>query len=342
MPPSYAETAVSAPDFTHRNGQPRQLLLDAFFRMPRQTVCFVPGAELFNPVQMLGSGDLLHFATCCRVARKQVSDIWASWDRTLHAVDLCYLEQSLGRFWDLHHDQIRNIGTNCKLRSASALYQCWPSTHWFEEASLPIVDHLVFESGDSSYNVWIFSTLEALPVLDRIVCDLYMRATWPQRGKDNMSATLLTESTDKEAFMRSILAYARKADARKRKRSQGSQQDSEVDEASDDGLPSQQDNEVEESSDDGLPAWAQPDWEFSMRSVEELMEQIWWDPNLLNGKRSPSDWIKVIQTRPWLKDGFLLPRRPQPTHGLSLLWGQESVFITWDKFELWVYGCYVD
>ena len=77
----------------------------------------------------------------------------------------------------------------------------------------------------------------------------------------------------------------------------------------------------------------------------ELMRQINWDDEkqswLLRG-RSRAEFEEVLQRRPWLRHGPLLPRSPQPVHGLSLWWGQESAFMTWDRKELWIYGCYMD
>eukprot|EP00438_Fugacium_kawagutii_P030934 Skav200081 [mRNA] locus=scaffold4413:118925:128308:- [translate_table: standard] len=50
----------------------------------------------------------------------------------------------------------------------------------------------------------------------------------------------------------------------------------------------------------------------------------------------------MLQQRPYLKEGRLMPRRPAPSEALSLLPGQESVFMSWDRHELWVYACGVD
>lgn len=47
----------------------------------------------------------------------------------------------------------------------------------------------------------------------------------------------------------------------------------------------------------------------------------------------------MLQQRPYLKEGRLMPRRPAPLEALSLLPGQESVFLSWDRHELWVYAC---
>lgn len=54
-------------------------------------------------------------------------------------------------------------------------------------------------------------------------------------------------------------------------------------------------------------------------------------------------WPKaMLEKRPYLRNGQLLPRHPQPTQGLSLLPGQESVFMTWDRHEVWFYACPLD
>mmetsp|Transcript_8983 Transcript_8983/g.22253 ORF Transcript_8983/g.22253 Transcript_8983/m.22253 type:complete len:173 (-) Transcript_8983:223-741(-) len=82
-------------------------------------------------------------------------------------------------------------------------------------------------------------------------------------------------------------------------------------------------------------------WEFRMRPVAELMDQIWWRDTRGNLIRDEA-WNRVLEQRPWLREGSLLPRRPLPDHGLSMLWGQESIFMVADRFELWVYACYVD
>ena len=47
----------------------------------------------------------------------------------------------------------------------------------------------------------------------------------------------------------------------------------------------------------------------------------------------------MLEKRPYLRTGQLLPRHPQPVQGLSLLPGQESVFMTWDRHEVWFYAC---
>merc|ERR1719507_1767938 len=48
---------------------------------------------------------------------------------------------------------------------------------------MPILDYLQFESGDSSYNVWIFTLQHALSFLGRLVCDLYLRMNVSPKSK---------------------------------------------------------------------------------------------------------------------------------------------------------------
>jgi len=256
-------------------------------------------------------------------------ELWASWDDAIRRIDLSSLENELASLWSRHHDRIPVLIPNIpKIRSAADMYECWPSTHWFKEPALQISDYMDFEVGDSSYNVWIFTLPEALPTLGRIVCDLYLRATWrPQLARHVADA--------QDAFVRSTAAAARTANRRKKRR--------QMREESEDGVKEDEGEGSGKGSDaEGLSACC-GDWELQMRPVGQLMRQIWWDPERLNGPRRQNEtWQKVVRKRPWLKQGLLLPRCPQPQEGLSLLRGQESVFMTWDRFELWVYGCYVD
>mmetsp|Transcript_35596 Transcript_35596/g.84965 ORF Transcript_35596/g.84965 Transcript_35596/m.84965 type:complete len:313 (+) Transcript_35596:28-966(+) len=309
------------------NERCRQLKLDSFFPSVVAKVCFVRDGGFLDPTPWLDCDSLLRLSMCSCTARKQVGRLWASWRAALEGVDLAYLEQELGSLFDRHRDKIRRVV--CKIRSAADLYECWPSTHWFHEAALPFADHLDFEFGDSSYNVWIFDIQEALPLLGRIVCDLYLRSIWPRKRSGSRSGFA---SPDREGFVRAAAAAARTADERKR-RDRGAEDDEAEQEEGEDGGAEQGGGLFFEN------------WELQMRPAEQLMRQIWWDAQKLSSvarRGRAADWQKVLQRRPWLSQGLLLPRRPQPEAGLSLLYEQESVFFAWDRFELWVYGCYVD
>lgn len=253
-------------------------------------------------VSMLDSVGLIHFAALCCSSRRRAAEEWNTWECKLRCLGLAELEEQLRQVWRRHGALILGKGRRLNaIDSAYDLYCCWPSTSWFGEAKLPVRDHLDFEFGDSSYNVWIFDIQAALPLLGRLACDLYSRMEWPSARSPR--AESWSEADGEEKFVELALAAARETDK------------SEC-------------------------------WEFKMRPVGELMEQIWWRSNrpemLLSSRGCPSGFEAVVQNRPFLREGFLLPRKPEPKEGLSLRWGQESVFMTWDRFELWVYGCYVD
>lgn len=89
----------------------------------------------------------------------------------------------------------------------------------------------------------------------------------------------------------------------------------------------------------------QEDFDFTLKPISFFMEQIWWsDTRVCRWFNRPrqTEFMEMLRRRPYLNTGELIPRRPAPTQGLSLLPGQESVFMTWDRHELWVYACYVD
>jgi len=86
-------------------------------------------------------------------------------------------------------------------------------------------------------------------------------------------------------------------------------------------------------------------FDFTLRPCSFFMEQIWWSDfrvSRWHGRPRQDEFMAMLEKRPYLRTGQLLPRHPQPTQGLSLLPGQESVFMTWDRHEVWFYACYVD
>merc|ERR1719276_632614 len=89
------------------------------------------------------------------------------------------LELELGNLWQSSSD----VRFSWAIRSAGDMYACWPSSGWFRRDSMPILDYLQFESGDSSYNVWIFTLQHALSFLGRLVCDLYLRMNVRPKSK---------------------------------------------------------------------------------------------------------------------------------------------------------------
>jgi len=232
--------------------------------------------------------------------------------------DLVLLETHLKAIWHRHWEKIRIGGSALNQnRTASDVYDCWPSVSWFREAALPFRDQIAFETGDSSYNIWVFDIQVALPLLGRIICDLYLRMTWPKGPLKSRSGS---QVSCEDEFVELLAAKARKAVAQRRR-----------EEAFNEAV------EGQESKDEDSPVDLFFDnWEFRMRPLWQLMEQIWWPlPREARIDEAARRW-------PFIQNGPLAPRRPQPQQGLSLLKGQESVFLTWDRFELWVYGCYVD
>jgi len=240
----------------------------------------------------LDTRSLVCLTTCNHASQRHVSAVWHAWEAQLRRPDVHFLERELIQLWRRHRHKIHAEGMSFNpLTSAADMYACWPSSCWFKEVALPFQEQIEFEIGDSSYNIWIFKLQAGLPILGRILCDLYLRMEWP-----------------------GIIDSARRwADAKE-----------------------------ESSFVDLAISAARTEWEFQMRSVVYLMDQIWWTSARMERASRKPELKAVLRKRPWLRDGLLLPQRPQPQQGLSLLRGQESVFMTWDRFELWVYGCYVD
>mmetsp|Transcript_56688 Transcript_56688/g.127905 ORF Transcript_56688/g.127905 Transcript_56688/m.127905 type:complete len:266 (-) Transcript_56688:106-903(-) len=261
-----------------------------------------PWPRTLDPAPWLDGAAGASFAACSSQARQQAQQAWAAADAQLSSISLHFLEDHLQRFWHLHRDAIRARGGNVnQIDSAADMYRCWPSSTWFGEAPLPIIDHIDYESGDSSYNAWVFDRAAATPIVGRILCDMYLRRTWPCKQE----AGLWAKAADAESFVALAAAEARE-DARHERRF-------------------------------GIT------WEFQMRPVPELMESIWWDSSMFeNASRRSDGRQQVVEKRPWLAEGPFVPRRPAPCTGLSILHGQESIFMTWDRLELWVYDCYVD
>mmetsp|Transcript_40445 Transcript_40445/g.125868 ORF Transcript_40445/g.125868 Transcript_40445/m.125868 type:complete len:204 (-) Transcript_40445:331-942(-) len=154
-------------------------------------------------------------------------------------MDLHFLEAALGCLWRRHWQTIRSQGATVNsIRSAGDMYSCWPSSRWFGESALPFADHLDFEIGDSSYNVWVLDIHKSPSLLGRIVCDLFLRMEWPKRRSPE--AAQWASAADEAAFVQLAAAPAR------------------------------------EGSGDDWPLRSSDDWEFRLRSTRELMEQIWW------------------------------------------------------------------
>eukprot|EP00913_Durusdinium_trenchii_P014884 g13959.t1 len=161
-----------------------------------------------------------------------------------------------------------------------------------------------FEFGDSSYNVWIFDLPVAVALLGRIISDLYLRMRWPMKGSS--PAKELVKLLDEEAFVRHVTDVTA--------------------EASEMMLPDAQLSRC--------------------RSIPVRPGEIWWSDSRVHrwfGRKDHrhaglSQFSQMLEQRPYLQSGPLLPRRPAPVEGLSLRRGQESVFMTWDKHEVWVYG----
>jgi len=273
-----------------------QTSLYSFF--PRPAVIFVPGINPFilDPMQFLCCTELMRFRTLSRGARGQVRQLWQNWDKALTGVDHSFLEQELTQVWKKHQREILAGAGMPRLRAASQMYACWPSRHWFKEPALPVTEHVFLEYGDSSYNVWIFDVQQTIPILGKIVCDLYLRHTWPPRGFTTSEAKLLNQ-----------WSFLQRAAA---------------------ALNSDEDVQTEK-------------WEFQMQPLHKLMKQIWWDSAILHDTKN-CHLAEMLDRRPYLRTGDLCPRRPKPCHGFSLLAGQESVFMMWDRCEVWFYGCYVD
>lgn len=244
-------------------------------------------------VPYLGNIELCFVGMCCSAARELVTHIRHDWNTKLNTFNISDLKAELEQIWQLHKDLIQaRSGRLNKNESASDVYDCWPSMSWFKKASLPFHDRLHFECGDSSYNIWIFELPDAMPLLGRIICDLYLRLTWPKTG---IQAETLDEFTKAAADAASHDSYG-------------------------------------------------GTWEFGSKDTYELMNMIWWRdtlPLLLASNRAV-EFQRILQKRPYLRAGALVPRRPQPEQGLCLLSGQESIFLTCDSLELWVYCCYVD
>lgn len=264
--------------------------------------------ETLGLLHWLDISGMYRFARLCTQARAQVAAHKADWELKLRGLGLATLERQLKLTWLCHHEIIRRKGDRLNtIGSAADMYRCWPSTTWFGEDVFPVKDYLEFEIGDSSYNIWILDLQMAVPLLDRICCDLYLRMTWPRADRDSPRAWACL---DEGGFVELAAASARK---------------------------SQTDNAPNDDSDDGL------EWEFRMRPVSDLMGQIWWRPGRLGGGRRRTEEIDaILQKRPYLSEGLLAPRFPEPKEGLSCLWGQESIFVIWDSMEVWVYCCYVD
>jgi len=246
---------------------------------------------------LLDAASLGRVVRCSKAARVAVEDEWRSWDGRFRAFDATHLESELVGLWSRYGQSMSQLPMK-KPRSASDVYRLWPSCDWFKEGELPFTDHIQFEQGDSSYNLWILDLPTALPLLGRLVSDLYLRAN---------SGAVFEMKRRNDAPGAAEFLKALKA--------------------------------LHEPKDSFMS------WELQMRPCAELMRQINWDDEkqswLLRG-RSRAEFEEVLQRRPWLRHGPLLPRSPQPVHGLSLWWGQESAFMTWDRKELWIYGCYMD
>eukprot|EP00927_Polykrikos_kofoidii_P046271 TRINITY_DN40487_c0_g1_i1.p1 TRINITY_DN40487_c0_g1~~TRINITY_DN40487_c0_g1_i1.p1 ORF type:complete len:304 (-),score=30.40 TRINITY_DN40487_c0_g1_i1:236-1147(-) len=285
--------------------------------------------DVFDPVPWLGCAELVMLSSACSAARRRVLDEWLRWQRSLCECDFAFLELSLCRFWRRHGAAITEKGARVnRTQSAGEMYECWPSHTFFGGSPLPWKDRLDFERGDSSYNLWIFDIQVALQCLDRIIADLYLRMQWPNAGSPEACqwSTAASASTECE-FVALASAAARNAAAAGARRARR-------DEEGTVGF-------TDQDSDGDFQALFFNNWELRLRPVRELMEQIWWRDGRGSGIWDPSFQDAAVR-RPWIRDGQLLPQRPQPEQGLSLLKGQESVFITADRFELWVYACYVD
>jgi len=269
-------------------------------------LCQSPG--LTEPSSYLHYASLTAYARCCRMARRRAAAAWLAEERALKEFDRQRLVGELRSLWELHGSAITAPSARRRpLQSAGDMYRCWPSTHWFGKAPLPFKDYIDFEMGDSSYNIWIFDLATALPMVGRIATDLYLRMSWPLSGTED--ARLLQAVSTSSAFIEEITKQLPEAG--------------------------------EDEDDDGD---VRDGWDFKMRPVYQLMKQIWWDAASRHEEvlRRCTGWQQVLSRRPELREGPLVPRRPMPLDGLSLRYSQESVFMTWDRHELWVYGCYVD
>ncbi|CAE7561742.1 unnamed protein product [Symbiodinium sp. CCMP2456] len=139
-------------------------------------------------VCLLDAASLGRVLRCSKAAQVVVKHEWRCCDGRFETFNATHLESELVGLWSRYGQSISQLPMK-KPRTAHDVYCLWPSRDWFKEGELPFTDLIQFERGDSSYNVWILDLLTALPLLGRLVSDLYIRsnskAVFQMRGRND-------------------------------------------------------------------------------------------------------------------------------------------------------------